>query len=104
MLAAVEAVSLHGWHLDFIDPGPERITARAAGNLVSFSDLDLGVAFSIGLRAYPNLPAADALSLEERVRSHVKVLNNEAIASATQAAPIFSRARIGHDAYDQEPE
>jgi hypothetical protein len=105
MLSALESVSLRSRQFDLVDSGPERITARSAGHFVAFTDLDLGVAFAIAIQANSHFPAAEPLSLYDRVRGHIEILNVEALApTACGAAPPFRCARVRHDAHDQEPE
>jgi hypothetical protein len=104
MLSALESVPLRSRYFDLVDSGPKRIAVRSAGQFVAFADLDLGVAFAIGIQAHFHFPAADALSLYDRVRRHIEILNVEALAPATSAAPPFRGGCVRHDTHEQEPE
>jgi hypothetical protein len=101
VVAAAQAVSLRGLHLYLVDAGPEIVT-RPADEIVALANFNIGLAWAITLQADFHDPGANALSLDNRIRRHVQILNSNPLASPTRASGLS--ACIGSEPGDEESE
>jgi hypothetical protein len=93
MLSAAKCVPFVGPEVKLIDSGPER-EAFPRDNFITLADLDLSVAFAVAGQLNSDFPGTNPLSFNNRIWTHIQVLNPYTIAPPARAAPAFGSRRF----------
>src|SRR3954470_17054737 len=102
VLPAAKPVAFRRLHLNFVHSRPQRIT-RSADEIVALANFDIRLALAIAVEAKLDDPVSHPLALDDRIRRHVEILNEQTIAAAAPAAPaIWLRGCIHGEADEQQ--